>query len=117
VFLGSLFDIPAILLKADFWRLSNDENDMLTNALLAWIDSLPKSQGNRMSKWLGENLPVLNVVMVALFIVGERAKRTLEMMKRQKQQGAQNVIEFANNQPQPTSAVQTPLDYAFGNIQ
>lgn len=121
VFVSSLFDIPAILLKADFWRLSDDETEILTGAFLTWVDSLPKSKSNKFTKWIAENMPVLNFAMVALFIVGERAKKTVEVMKAQKQvTDAQQAVAFnnANNvQNFNNGGIITPLDFVHGNIQ
>ncbi len=115
VFVGTLFEIPALALKQEFWRLTSEENKAITDALIRWLDTLPKARSNKVAKFLAENLPIINLAFVMIFVVGERVNKSIAISKQTKQvkqaQAVENVIDF---EPK-TATVITPLDAMFNN--
>lgn len=116
VFLNSVFEIPAITLKQDFWRLSKDESVMLTDALIDYLKSMPKSKASRLAQFLSENLPLVNLAMIAFFIVSERVRATMAIS--QVTNAAKNYekqAKAAQNITPTDSGIKTPLD-ALHNV-
>lgn len=115
MFTESLFEIPAIALKQDFWRLSAEESKQLNDALIAWLASMPESDQSKIAEFVGKHMPVINLVMVAFFIVSDRVKASVAVYRASRDYS--KFTEAVNNAPEtPTSAgVRTAMDSIFNN--
>ena len=112
VFLDSIFEIPAMVLKQDFWRLTKEENKTLTNAIVSYLESLPKSKGSKIAAFIAENFPMLNLAMIAFFIVSERVRQSITVANFTKK-GKVIKAEFAKQNTDNPSNISTPLDAVY----
>lgn len=110
VFLDSIFEIPAMVLKQDFWRLTKEENKTLTNAIVSYLESLPKSKGSKIAAFIAENFPMLNLAMIAFFIVSERVRQSITVANFTKK-GKVIQAEFAKQNT--ANPISTPLDAVY----
>lgn len=112
MFLDSIFEIPAVTLGQSFWRLQKEENKALTDAVLAYIKSMPKNKSNWLMTFIKENLPLVNLLMVGFFIVSGRVQNSIAVYQVTKHgKNFEKTIE----QPKPSNngAIRTPLDARF----
>ena len=112
VFLDSIFEIPAMVLKQDFWRLTKEENKTLTNAIVSYLESLPKSKGSKITTFIAENFPMLNLAMIAFFIVSERVRQSITVANFTKK-GKVIQAEFAKQNTANPPNISTPLDAVY----
>jgi len=112
VFLDSIFEIPAMVLKQDFWRLTKEENKTLTNAIVSYLESLPKSKGSKIAAFIAENFPMLNLAMIAFFIVSERVRQSITVANFTKK-GKVIKAEFAKQNTANPPNISTPLDAVY----
>jgi hypothetical protein len=114
VFLSSIFEIPATALRQDFWRLDKDENKALTDSIIAYLESMPKARSSKIALFIQENLPILNLVMIALFIVGSKAQMSIAIAKVTKAGRAVD-IGSETRSTNGRAEVRTPMDSMFNN--
>lgn len=113
VFVSSIFEIPAITLKQDFWRLSKEETKMFSDALVQWLNSMPKSQSSKVAQFISAHLPLVNLCMIGFFILSERVRMSIAVANIKKHSTAFD-LRTENAQPTQTqSTVQTPMDKMF----
>jgi hypothetical protein len=118
MFLGSIFEIPAVTLKQDFWRLTDDENKVLTDSVMAYLKSLPKGQSAWIATFAQEKLPLFNLILVTMFILADRVQASVAIAKAQKQFAKEQEAGFerpgraaaADRRP----GVTVPMDSMFG---
>jgi hypothetical protein len=115
VFLQSVFDIPAIALGQDFWKLSKEENKQLTDAIVAYLESLPKSQGSKIAQFVQNHFPLLNLAMVALFVCSERVQKSVNIAKANKVMQTMNAPNFSTNNEFVDASAQN-LKNAFSGV-
>lgn len=114
MFVESIFEIPAITLKQDFWRLNKDESKMLTDAIGEYVKSMPKSKSSWLMNFIKENLPLVNLCMVGFFIVSDRIQASIALAQVTKAGRAFDLKSNQTNETQTQSAgVRTPLDAMF----
>ncbi len=77
MFVDSLFEIPAIALKQDFWRLSKEESKTLSDAIIQWLESMPSADQSKISEFVGKHVPLINLCMVGFFIISERVRASV----------------------------------------
>lgn len=119
MFVDSIFEVPAAALKQDFWKLSKDESKTLTDAIIQWLESMPKSRQSRVALFINENLPLINLAMVAFFLVSERVRQSMQISQMAKQARGFGIAVETANQQQTTATkrapVVTPMDSMFNN--
>jgi hypothetical protein len=113
MFLSSIFEIPAVTMRQDFWRLNKDENKVLTDALVGYIKSMPKSKSNWITTFIQENLPLVNLIMVGFFIVSDRVKGSIAIAQVNKFGRATTQSTATAEKPRSSATVSTPLDSMF----
>lgn len=78
-----IFDVIALTLKHDFWRLSSEEKKQLADALFQWFESMPENRSGKVFKFIEENFPVINLAMIAFFILSDRIRASVEIYNMQ----------------------------------
>jgi hypothetical protein len=111
-FLTSIFEIPAIALKQDFWRLNKDESKMLTDALIQYLESMPKAKSSKIAMFISEHLPLLNLAMIGFFILSERVQMSIAMHNVSKH-GKAFDINAKSQTTNNNNPITTPLDAMF----
>lgn len=115
MFLDTAFEVPALLLKQDFWKLSKDENKMLTDAVSAYIKSMPKDKSSWLMTFIQDNLPLVNLIMIGFFVVSDRVKHSIAISQVTRHankfaEAASADVRVNQNGGQP---IRTPMDNIF----
>ena len=114
MFIDSIFEIPAVTLQQSFWRLEKEENKALTEAISAYIKSMPKSKSSWLMEAIQQHLPLVNLIMVGFFIVSDRTKKSIAIAQVTKA-GRQVAQTLGADTPKATAgaSIRTPLDNMF----
>lgn len=119
LFVNSIFEVPAAMLRQDFWKLSKEESKTLVDAIIQWLESMPKSRQSRIALFINENLPLINLAMVGFFIVSERVKTSMEVAKIQRNSRAftigADVAAKAEQAARQNDTIRTPMDSIFSS--
>ena len=116
MFLDAMFEIPAATLKQEFWRLSKDENKMLTEAIGEYVKAMPKSKSNWLLSFVKEHMPLVNLLMIAVFTLKPRFEMSIAHSRMVKAAQAytlgQEKVKTDSVSAQPQT-ISTPLDGMF----
>jgi hypothetical protein len=111
MFLDTAFELPAVMMRQDFWRLNKDENKILTDAIVTYIKSMPKNKSSWLMNFIQENLPLVNLIMVGFFVVSDRVKGSIAIAQVNRA-GSKFATATSGEAPAPDN-VRTPLDNMF----
>lgn len=113
MFLDSIFEIPAAVMRQDFWRLNKDENKMLTDAVSAYIKSMPKDKSSWLMTFIQDNLPLVNLLMIGFFIVSDRVKGSIAIAQVTKGARFAETVSQNIRSNNGANTIRTPMDEMF----